>query len=74
MKVRKLVLPVFFLIQVSVSFSQDYTITDFGAREGKLSTQAIQKAVDECYASDKLILAAGIVIIPDVQKNGSPSR
>lgn len=59
MKIKKLVLPVFFLIQFSVSFSKDYTITDFGAQAGKLSTQAIQKAVDECYAS-----GGGTVIIP----------
>ena len=59
MKVRKLLLPEFFLIQVSVSYSKDCRITDFGAREGELSTQAIQKAVDECFSS-----GGGTVIIP----------
>lgn len=37
----------------------DYNIQNFGAENGKLSTAAIQKAVDQCYAA-----GGGRVIVP----------
>ena len=37
----------------------DYNILSFGATPGKLSTQAIQKAVDECHAA-----GGGRVVVP----------
>jgi len=43
----------------ALSYSKDYLITEFGAEAGKLSTPAIQKAVDECFAA-----GGGRVVIP----------
>jgi polygalacturonase len=59
MIIRRLILSAVILFQVSLSYSKDYLITDFGAATGKLSTLAIQKAVDECFAS-----GGGRVLIP----------
>lgn len=59
MIVRRLILFLLFLFQISVTFSKDFLITDFGAQPGKLSTQAIQKTVDECFKS-----GGGRVVIP----------
>ena len=45
-------------------YSKDFIITDYGAQTGKLSTRAIQKAVDECYAAGggNVIIPAGLFI------------
>lgn len=61
MKVRALLLIFFFLIQASFSYSKDFIITDFGARQGKLSTSSILKAVDECHTSGgrNVVIPAG---------------
>lgn len=50
---------ILFLFLSTKLFSRDYLITDFGAANGKLSTAAIQKAVDECFAA-----GGGRVVIP----------
>jgi polygalacturonase len=39
--------------------AKDYNILDFGAKEDRLSTEAIQKAIDECSAA-----GGGRVIVP----------
>ena len=59
MTIRKLTLTVIIFVQAASLFSRDYNITDFGAVKGKLSTTAIQKAVDECFAA-----GGGRVVIP----------
>lgn len=59
MKYRDLIFVLLLLITSLNSYSKDFLIIDYGAVNGKLSTQSIQKAVDECYAS-----GGGTVIIP----------
>jgi hypothetical protein len=56
---KSLVLQVLLLVYSSAAFSKDFIITEFGAQTGKLSTEAIQKAVDECFAA-----GGGRVVIP----------
>ena len=50
---------IIFLLLNTNLISRDFLITDFGAASGKLSTSAIQKAVDECATA-----GGGRVIIP----------
>ncbi|HUX97013.1 MAG TPA: glycosyl hydrolase family 28 protein [Bacteroidales bacterium] len=56
---RRLILPLIILLHSVTAFPKDYIITDFGAHPGKLSTTAIQKAVDECFSA-----GGGRVVIP----------
>jgi len=58
MKIKILILAILFLPLLSLQ-AKDYTITDFGAVAGQLSTIAIQKAVDECAAA-----GGGRVLVP----------
>jgi len=58
MKARFVLL--FFLLCIKFPVdANDYNILDFGALKGKLSTIAIQKAVDECYTA-----GGGRVVVP----------
>ena len=42
----------FFILFINLPVvARDYNILDFGAVKGKLSTIAIQKAVDECFTA-----------------------
>jgi len=60
MKIYKILFLSAALILMSMqSYSKEYLITDYGAVNGKLSTQAIQKSVDECYSA-----GGGTVIVP----------
>lgn len=54
----------FCLISTGISIAADYNILNFGAEEGKLSTSAIQKTVDECYSAGggRVVVPAGIFI------------
>lgn len=63
MKYKLLSLLFVAFISVQVSAAQ-YNILDFGAVEGKLSTVAIQKAVDQCTRSGggRVVVPAGIFI------------
>ena len=59
MKNRVYILILILIIGSLNCYSKDFLITDYGAVSGKLSTQGIQKAVDECYAC-----GGGTVLIP----------
>ncbi len=58
MQPKILFLTILFLAVLQLQ-AKDYTITDFGAITGQLSTVAIQKAVDECFAA-----GGGRVVVP----------
>jgi len=58
MKAKSILLLFILFINLTVD-AKDYNILDFGAVKGKLSTSAIQKAVEECF-----ITGGGRVVIP----------
>lgn len=59
MKIIKFLLVALMLLNCICGYSKEYLITDYGAVNGKLSTRAIQNAVDECFSS-----GGGTVVIP----------
>ncbi len=59
MVIKKLVISSVILFHVTLAYPKDFLITEFGAEAGKLSTPAIQKAVDGCFAA-----GGGTVVIP----------
>lgn len=64
MKINILFLTIFALAILQLQ-AKDYTITDFGAIHGQLSTAAIQKAVDECTAANggRVVVPAGTFVV-----------
>lgn len=57
---KKKVLSIAFMLLIfSSGFAKEYQITDYGAEKNKLSTAAIQKAIDLCAAD-----GGGTVVVP----------
>lgn len=63
---KRIFLLIFTVFCISVSFAQNYIITDFGAKgdSSTINTQAIQKTIDECNrkGGGKVIVPKGVFL------------